>query len=126
MARFTDARTIEIEGGEGQTSQIRADTLLIACETRPAENPLIVTVAHVESGKTVKGDALLYAVGRQANSDLLRLEAAGIAADARGKIAVNENFQTSVPHVYAAGDVIGFPALPATSMEQGRLACFTR
>jgi NAD(P) transhydrogenase len=79
-------------------------------------------VAHLESGKTVKGDALLYAVGRQANSDLLRLEAAGLAADDRGRIRVNEFFQTSVPHIYAAGDVIGFPALAATSMEQGRLA----
>jgi len=79
-------------------------------------------IAQLESGKTVKGDALLYAVGRQANSDLLHLDAAGIAADARGKIAVNEYFQTSVPHIYAAGDVIGFPALAATSMEQGRLA----
>ena len=79
-------------------------------------------IAQLESGKTVKGDALLYAVGRQANSDLLRLDAAGIAADERGKITVNEYFQTSVPHIYAAGDVIGFPALAATSMEQGRLA----
>ena len=215
MARFTDQRSIDVENGEGQTSQITADTILIACGTRPAENPLIVTdakrvfnsdqllhlpliprelivvgggvigleyaammtalntrvtlidqrptlldfadheiieslchhlreegvtfrlgeqvksvsvdngervIAHLESGKTVKGDALLYAVGRQANSDLLQLDAAGIVADARGKITVNENFQTSVPHIYAAGDVIGFPALAATSMEQGRLA----
>jgi NAD(P) transhydrogenase len=214
MARFTDTNTIEIENPEGALSSITADTILIACGTRPAENPLIVTdgervfnsdqllhlpliprelivvgggvigleyaammtalntrvtvidqrptlldfadrevieslchhlreegvtfrlgekvlsvtrngdrvIAQLESGKTVKGDALLYAVGRQANSDLLHLDAAGIAADARGKIAVNEYFQTSVPHIYAAGDVIGFPALAATSMEQGRLA----
>jgi NAD(P) transhydrogenase len=215
MARFLDANTVEIENAEGTISKITADTILIACGTRPAENPLIVTdgqrvfnsdqllhlpliprelivvgggvigleyaammtalgtrvtlveqrptlldfadqeiieslchhlreegvtfrlgevvqsvsrengdrvVAHLESGKTVKGDALLYAVGRQANSDLLRLEAAGLAADDRGRIRVNEFFQTSVPHIYAAGDVIGFPALAATSMEQGRLA----
>jgi NAD(P) transhydrogenase len=61
-------------------------------------------------------------VGRQANSDLLNLPAAGIPAGDRGKIAVNEFFQTAVPHIYAAGDVIGFPALASTSMEQGRLA----
>ncbi len=216
MARFTAAHSIEIEGSEGTTTNITADTVLIACGTRPAENPLIVTdgqrvfnsdqllhlpliprelivvgggvigleyaammtalntrvtlidqrptlldfadheiieslchhlreegvtfrlgeqvrsvtrdnggdrvSAHLESGKTVKGDALLYAVGRQANSDLLHLEAAGIEADDRGRIKVNEYFQTSVPHIYAAGDVIGFPALAATSMEQGRLA----
>jgi len=213
MARFADPHTIEIEGHDGPAT-ITADTVLIACGTRPAESPTVVTdgkrvfnsdqllnlpvipremivvgggvigmeyaammtalntrvtlidqrptlldfadheiieslchhlreagvtfrlgeqvtsvsiegdrvVAHLESGKTVKADALLYAVGRQANSDLLNLEAAGIAADARGRIRVNENFQTDVPHIYAAGDVIGFPALAATSMEQGRLA----
>jgi NAD(P) transhydrogenase len=79
-------------------------------------------VALLESGKKVHGDALLYAVGRQGNADRLNLEAAGLAADARGRIAVNEQFQTAVSHIYAAGDVIGFPALAATSMEQGRLA----
>jgi NAD(P) transhydrogenase len=79
-------------------------------------------VAILESGKTVKGDALLYAVGRQTNADLLNLEAAGVPIDERGKIKVNEYFQTAVPHIYAAGDVIGFPALAATSMQQGRLA----
>jgi len=79
-------------------------------------------VAILESGKEIRGDALLYCVGRQTNADLLDLAAAGLEADARGKIGVNEFFQTAVPHVYAAGDVIGFPALASTSMEQGRLA----
>jgi NAD(P) transhydrogenase len=79
-------------------------------------------VANLESGKRVHGEALLYTVGRQTNADLLDLPAAGLAADTRGKIAVNDFFQTSVPHIYAAGDVIGFPALASTSMEQGRLA----
>jgi len=79
-------------------------------------------VANLESGKRIHGDALLYAVGRQANTDLLNLEAAGLTSGARGKLAVNENFQTVVPHIYAAGDVIGFPSLASTSMEQGRLA----
>ena len=78
--------------------------------------------ARLESGKSVHGDALLYAVGRQGNTDSLDLAAAGLEADARGRLKVNEFFQTAVPHVYAAGDVIGFPALAATSMEQGRLA----
>jgi NAD(P) transhydrogenase len=78
--------------------------------------------ARLESGKHVHGDALLYAVGRQGNADRLNLEAAGLTADARGRITVNDQFQTAVPHIYAAGDVIGFPALAATSMEQGRLA----
>jgi NAD(P) transhydrogenase len=78
--------------------------------------------AELESGKKVQGDMLLYAVGRQANGDLLRLEAAGLQADSRGRIKVNEDYQTAVPHIYAAGDIIGFPALASTSMEQGRLA----
>src|SRR5262247_1558635 len=79
-------------------------------------------VATLESGKTVAGAALLYAVGRQSNADLLNLEAAGVPLDKRGRIGVNEHFQTEIPHIYAAGDVIGFPALASTSMEQGRLA----
>lgn len=79
-------------------------------------------VAVLESGKTVKADALLYAVGRQANTDRLALDAAGLAADPRGRLEVNEYFQTKVPHIYAAGDCIGFPSLASVSMEQGRLA----
>ena len=78
--------------------------------------------AELESGKKVRGDVLLYAVGRQANGDQLRLERAGLEPDPRGKIKVNDSYQTEVPHVYAAGDVIGFPALASTSMEQGRIA----
>ena len=78
--------------------------------------------AKLESGKNVHGQGLLYTIGRQANSDQVNVEAAGLKADARGKIPVNEHFQTAVRHVYAAGDVIGFPALASTSMEQGRLA----
>lgn len=78
--------------------------------------------ARLDSGKTVRGDALLYAVGRQANTDTLCLDNAGVSADARGRVTVNEHFQTTVPHIYAAGDVVGFPALAAASMEQGRMA----
>lgn len=77
---------------------------------------------QLESGKRVHGDILLYAVGRQANADELQLEAAGLSADPRGRLKVNESFQTQAPHIYAAGDVIGFPSLASTSMEQGRLA----
>ena len=78
--------------------------------------------AQLESGKKVQGGALVYAVGRQANGDRLGLEATGLAADSRGRLKVNQFFQTEVPHIYAAGDLIGFPALASTSMEQGRLA----
>jgi NAD(P) transhydrogenase len=78
--------------------------------------------AKLESGKNVHGQGLLYTIGRQANSDQLNIAVAGLEPDARGKLSVNEHFQTAVPHIYAAGDVIGFPALASTSMEQGRLA----
>jgi NAD(P) transhydrogenase len=78
--------------------------------------------ARLESGKIVHADSLLYAVGRQANTDLLSLETTGVRVDPRGRIAVNTQYQTEVPHIYAAGDVVGFPALAASSMEQGRLA----
>jgi NAD(P) transhydrogenase len=78
--------------------------------------------AKLASGKNVHGQGLLYTIGRQANGDLLNLESAGLSSEGRGKLSVNEHFQTTVPHIYAAGDVIGFPALASTSMEQGRLA----
>ncbi len=79
-------------------------------------------MAMLESKKKVTGDALLYAVGRQGNVDELNLPAAGLESDARGRIAVNEFYQTKVPNIYAVGDVIGFPSLASVSMEQGRLA----
>jgi NAD(P) transhydrogenase len=78
--------------------------------------------ASLVSNKSIQAQTLLYAIGRQGATDRLNLSAAGLSADARGRLKVNEFFQTEVPHVYAAGDVIGFPALAATSMEQGRLA----
>ena len=78
--------------------------------------------ARLESGKVVAADTLLYTVGRQANGDKLGLERIGVDVDSRGRIRVDDCFQTSVPHIYAAGDVVGFPALASTSMEQGRIA----
>lgn len=81
-----------------------------------------VTEATLESGKTIVGDCLMYAIGRQGCTAGLNLKSAGLAADNRGRIVVNKSYQTDKPHIYAAGDVIGFPALASTSMEQGRLA----
>ena len=77
------------------------------------------------SKKKVSGDALLYAVGRQGNVEELDLPAAGLEADSRGRIPVSANYQTKQPHIYAAGDVIGFPSLASVSMEQGRIAAAT-
>jgi NAD(P) transhydrogenase len=79
-------------------------------------------VANLESKKKLSGDALLYAVGRQGNVAELNLSAAGIEADSRGRIPVDKDFRTKVPHIYAVGDVIGFPSLASVSMEQGRIA----
>src|SRR5216683_398783 len=79
-------------------------------------------IATLKSGKRIPAETVLYSAGRQGMTDELRLPAAGLNADARGRISVDEFFRTEVPHIYAVGDVIGFPALASTSMEQGRLA----
>ncbi len=79
-------------------------------------------VANLESKKKLSGDALLYAVGRQGNVDELNLAAAGVDADARGRIPVDKEYRTKQPHIFAVGDVIGFPSLASVSMEQGRIA----
>ena len=89
--------------------------------SRPGSEKMVE--ATLESGKVLRADRLLYSVGRQGATGELNLGAAGLNADQRGRIAVNENYQTVVDHVYACGDVIGFPALAATSMEQGRVGC---
>ncbi|MBV9850970.1 MAG: Si-specific NAD(P)(+) transhydrogenase [Armatimonadetes bacterium] len=78
--------------------------------------------ATLQSGKHLRADTLLYCIGRQGTTDKLGLENVGLTPDNRGRLKVNENYQTDVPHVYAVGDVIGFPALASTSMEQGRQA----
>ncbi len=77
---------------------------------------------HPESGKQIVAEKLLYSIGRTGNTHRLGLENAGITPDDRGRIKVNTNFQTAAPNIYAVGDVIGFPSLASTSMEQGRLA----
>ena len=78
--------------------------------------------AELESGKKIRAQTLLYAVGRQGMTGKVCLDKAGLAADDRERLKVNEHYQTAVPNIYAIGDVIGFPALASTAMEQGRLA----
>ncbi|MFC4856238.1 Si-specific NAD(P)(+) transhydrogenase [Actinophytocola glycyrrhizae] len=80
------------------------------------------TVAVLESGKKIPADTVMYSAGRQGMTEGLDLAAAGLTADKRGRITVDSAFRTEVDNIYAVGDVIGFPALAATSMEQGRLA----
>ena len=86
------------------------------------ENSATGVRLSMKSGKTLETDAALFAAGRRAAVDGLALDRAGLAINDRGYIPVDENYRTSVPNIYAAGDVIGFPALASTSMEQGRVA----
>jgi NAD(P) transhydrogenase len=77
----------------------------------------------LDDGRVIRSQVVLYAAGRTGNVGSLGLEAVGIEADSRGRIKVDhETFQTTVPNIYATGDVIGFPSLASTSMEQGRVA----
>jgi NAD(P) transhydrogenase len=86
------------------------------------EGPPKRVVLELESGKRIASDLALFAVGRIGATDRLNLAAAGLTADDRGRLAVDQHFRTAVPHIFAAGDVVGFPGLAATSSEQGRLA----
>jgi len=90
---------------------------VVAVERHGAE-----TITHLASGKRIAAEAVFYSAGRHGATDELDLECAGLGVDERGRIAVDGEFRTVVPHVFAVGDVIGFPSLAATSMEQGRLA----
>ncbi len=80
------------------------------------------TITTLASGKRIPAETVMYSAGRQGATDQLDLDAAGVKADKRGRISVDEHYRTCVEHIYAVGDVVGFPALAATSMEQGRLA----
>jgi len=77
---------------------------------------------QLQDGETVTADMLLYTMGRIGNTDALNLSAIGLSTDQQGQLSINSQYQTAIPHIYATGDVIGFPALAATAMEQGRLA----
>jgi NAD(P) transhydrogenase len=80
------------------------------------------TITTLVSGKRIPADTVMYSAGRQGMTVELNLAAAGLAADDRGRLTVDDEYRTPVPHIFAVGDVIGFPALAATSMDQGRLA----
>ena len=120
LLEFADQELVEALSYHLRDSRV---TLRLGEEVQSVEElPNGAVVANLESNKKVSGDALLYAVGRQGALDGLNLVAAGLAADPRGRIEVNENYQTKVEHIYAVGDVIGFPSLASVSMEQGRIA----
>jgi NAD(P) transhydrogenase len=98
---------------------LRLDDAPVKCSLDPQTRVCTVTT---EKGNVDPAAAVLGAAGRSGNTAGLGLEALGIQPDKRGNLAVNEHFQTAVPHIYAAGDVVGFPGLASTSMEQGRVA----
>lgn len=97
---------------------LRFNEEVVSVEPR-AEQQVVV---RLKSGKEIGATTVLYSVGRVGASPALNLEVVGLSADDRGRLKVNEHFQTAVPHIYAAGDIIGFPALASTSMQQGRHA----
>jgi NAD(P) transhydrogenase len=120
LLEFADREIIEALSYHLRDARV---TLRLGEEVESVEEPSPGTVvANLESKKKVSGDALLYAVGRQGAVEDLNLAAAGLEADSRGRIAVDEHYQTKVPNIFAAGDVVGFPALASVSMEQGRIA----
>lgn len=120
-----------------QAAAVPAATAVAAAASDPNQPPVALAIpvdasekasrnilvqATLESGKHLHAQTLLYAVGRQGTTSALRLDKVGLTADDRERLKVNEHYQTAVEHIYAAGDVIGFPALASTAMEQGRLA----
>jgi len=120
LLEFADAEMVEALSYHLRDSRVtmRLNEEVVSVE-ETAEGGV---VANLASKKRIAGDALLYAVGRQGNVEELDLPKAGLEADARGRIAVDAQFRTRVPHIFAVGDVIGFPSLASVSMEQGRLA----
>ena len=97
-------------------------TLHLACEVQTIEKCNDEVSMLLRNGTCIVTDIVLYAAGRSSNVGDLNLDAAGVKTGNRGLVLVNENYQTNIPNIYAAGDVIGFPALASTSMEQARVA----
>ena len=120
MLRFLDpeiAQTLEVQMQANDVAiRLGQEHLDVAIDAsnRPA--------VQLQNNEIVTADMLLYTMGRIGNTEALNLSAIGLATDRQGQLPVNAHYQTAIPHIYAAGDVIGFPALAATAMEQGRLA----
>jgi NAD(P) transhydrogenase len=105
LARAIRASGIEMHGGER----------IAECSCTGSE-----TTLTLESGRIVRTEAVLVAAGRRSNTTSLNLAAAGVTPGERGDLKVDEHYRTAVPHIYAAGDVIGFPGLASTGMQQAR------
>jgi len=93
--------------------------------TAVQRSPRGTVAVELESGKRLMADTVLFSVGRQGDTETLNLPAAGLEADSRGRLQCSQDHETDVAHIFAVGDVVGFPALASTSMEQGRrAACY--
>lgn len=120
LLEFADSEMVEALSYHLRDSRV---TMRLNEEVQSVEEmPDGCVVANLESKKKISGDALLYAVGRQGNIDDLNLPAAGVEADSRGRIKVGPDYRSQQPHIFAVGDLIGFPSLASVSMEQGRIA----
>lgn len=120
MLRFLDqeiAQTLEAQMQKnGVTIRLGQEHLDVGIDA--SHRPVV----QLHNNEIVTADMVLYTMGRVGNTEALNLSAIGLATDQQGQLPVNAHYQTAIPHIYAAGDVIGFPALAATAMEQGRLA----
>jgi NAD(P) transhydrogenase len=119
LLEFVDAEIIEILQQQmkdiGVTLYHEEEVLAINKEDHRID-------VHLKDAKAIQATTLIYAIGREGATKDLNLESVGLKPDSRGRLSVNDHFQTAIPHIYAAGDVIGFPALASTSMQQGRHA----
>src|SRR5258706_8788127 len=131
-ATFLPIRPGEVVGGPAGDRQNRLGVTLRlgvdvdTIEKVDAEDDGVAALTHailtLKDGSKIKADKVLYAAGRASNIGALNLDGVGVRPGNRGLILVNEHYQTNVENIYAAGDVIGFPALASTSMEQARVA----
>jgi len=118
---------LDQEIGDELIHQLRNSDVLFRCGDAVEHIDMVQTpqwqgLIQLASGKYLAADVILFAAGRVGATDALHLDAVGLAADARGRLQVDSSYRTAVEHIWAVGDVIGFPALAATSSEQGRLA----
>ncbi|TMA91808.1 MAG: Si-specific NAD(P)(+) transhydrogenase [Deltaproteobacteria bacterium] len=115
LLEFVDSEIIE-------SLQYQMRNIGVTLRLNEEELPDKSVVLQLKSGKQIRAPLLVYSAGRIGATKNLGLEQIGIQPDDRGRLKVNENFQTALPHIYAVGDVVGFPALASTSMQQGRHA----
>jgi NAD(P) transhydrogenase len=121
MLDFCDAEIVEALRFHLRESAV---TFRFGEEVTGVEIGSTTTLTTLASGKRVAADTVMYSAGRQGLTAGLDLDSAGLETDRRGRLVVDQQFRTSVGHIFAVGDVIGFPALAATSMDQGRLAAY--